>query len=380
MVARKDGDLVFITDNHILVDNIRPTRTIFCIQRTAEKIDVGEEDLIRANIASFGDDIGRTTNWITSMFDVQAKYEVGSPEYEILDYRIKCGELYQQNAIDKAKGIVSKPMPRSWYDYRAAKACDEARDADMEGGNLSVRIVADKKPYFMRYIYPTLMSEYNSYIKNTNIKCIREFRIELDQLLVIPRDERTDAQNTFLDYYYSRMPVGMNDCVMNRICKRFEAEFDGYIKKHASAEDFDYSILKDGSEYTMTQYRAIAKLYDKHNEMLREHMMARKRTRSTDDDSCERENIKRIFEEECAKVCSDSKQLCSIIVDLCYSRVGTQQFAWDVCGEEILDNIMQKNDYMIAYPVISEDGDITFAGRRFTMIKRRSRYARDYPE
>lgn len=97
MVARKDGDLVFITDNHILVDNIRPTRTIFCIQRTAEKIDVGEEDLIRANIASFGDDIGRTTNWITSMFDVQAKYEVGSPEYEILDYRIKCGQLYQQN-------------------------------------------------------------------------------------------------------------------------------------------------------------------------------------------------------------------------------------------------------------------------------------------
>ena len=97
--ADKDGDLVFLTDNKVLVGNIRREPTIFCVQRKGAKIDVTEEDLIRSNIASFGDDIGRTTNWITSMFDVQAQYEPGSPEYEALDYRIKCGQLYQQNAI-----------------------------------------------------------------------------------------------------------------------------------------------------------------------------------------------------------------------------------------------------------------------------------------
>lgn len=84
----------------MLVENIRPTRTIFCVQRKGAKIDVSEDDLISANIASFGDDIGRTTNWITSMFDVQAQYPEGSVEYETLEYRIKCGQLYQQNAID----------------------------------------------------------------------------------------------------------------------------------------------------------------------------------------------------------------------------------------------------------------------------------------
>lgn len=84
---------MFLTDNRILVDNIRPTYTIFCAQRSAQKKVVEEDDLVKANIASFGDDIGKVTNRITAMFDLQAQYEPGSEEYEILDYRIKCGQL-----------------------------------------------------------------------------------------------------------------------------------------------------------------------------------------------------------------------------------------------------------------------------------------------
>lgn len=45
----------------------------------------------------FGNEIGSTTNKITSMYDVRAGFPVGSLEYEILSYRIKCGQLYQQN-------------------------------------------------------------------------------------------------------------------------------------------------------------------------------------------------------------------------------------------------------------------------------------------
>lgn len=97
--ADKDGDLIFTTDNRVLVENIRKTPTIFCVQRNAAKKVVTEEDLIEANIASFGDDIGKTTNYITAMYDVQAMYSPGSIEYETLSYRIRCGQLYQQNCI-----------------------------------------------------------------------------------------------------------------------------------------------------------------------------------------------------------------------------------------------------------------------------------------
>lgn len=95
----KDGDLVMLTDNDVLVRNLVPSPALMCVQRKASKKIVTEEDSIQANIDSFGDDIGKTTNWITSMFDVQAKYKKGTREYDILDYRIKCGQLYQQNAI-----------------------------------------------------------------------------------------------------------------------------------------------------------------------------------------------------------------------------------------------------------------------------------------
>ena len=59
-----------------------------------------EELLVKANLASFGDDIGKTTNYITSMYDVQAQYEPGSVEYETLAYRIQSGQLFQQNCIN----------------------------------------------------------------------------------------------------------------------------------------------------------------------------------------------------------------------------------------------------------------------------------------
>ena len=52
-----------------------------------------QQGKIRANINSFGDDIGKITNRITSMFDVMAQFPEDSEEYRVLDYRIKCGQL-----------------------------------------------------------------------------------------------------------------------------------------------------------------------------------------------------------------------------------------------------------------------------------------------
>lgn len=95
-----DGDLVMLTDNLVLVNKLRPLPTLMCAQRRATKKISTEEDFIRSNIESFGNDIGQTTNWITSMFEVRAKFPKNSKEYEVLSYRIRCGQLYQQNAIN----------------------------------------------------------------------------------------------------------------------------------------------------------------------------------------------------------------------------------------------------------------------------------------
>lgn len=82
-----------LTDNSIIVNAIKDLPTLMCAQRKAKKVVPTEEDIIRSNIASFGDDIGKITNRITAMFEIQSQYSRDSKEYKTLDYRIKCGQL-----------------------------------------------------------------------------------------------------------------------------------------------------------------------------------------------------------------------------------------------------------------------------------------------
>ena len=101
-------------------------------------------------------------------------------------------------AIDKAKGIVCKPMPKAWYDRSANKLSDEPTEDEIRKREFNLRILADKKPYFMRYIYPELMRDYNTYMRNADVKCLREFRISLADLQALDADKLTDDQRDFL--------------------------------------------------------------------------------------------------------------------------------------------------------------------------------------
>lgn len=358
----KDGDLVMLTDNHILVNRLRELPSLMCVQRNAKKKVVTEEDAIQANIASFGDEIGKTTNWITSMFDVQAQFEKGSEEYEILDYRIKCGQLFQQNSIDKAKGIIAKPMPREWHDRHSVNTIE-----DPEMRRLYLKLVADRKPYFMRLIYPALMKQYNTYIKNTNKNALREFQMTIDEMLALPLSELSERQRDFLRYYNSRMPVGNNDCVMNRICRRFEREFDGYLGRHNADVEFDYTIMKSGVEYSRSQYNTILKLYEGYNKRLRNYAVFANYERVDEYESFSHMlEMRTEFVQECTKVCPNRFALCDIVLDICYKKSSTKRFAWEMCGDEIIENLLARNSGVLTYPALDPDGEIVFGGNRFT--------------
>ena len=354
-----DGDLVMLTDNKVLVNKLQPLPALMCAQRRATKRVPTEDDFIRSNIESFGNDIGQTTNWITSMFEVRARFEKDTKEYDTLSYRIRCGQLYQQNAIDKAKGIVCKPMPRLWYDRHAANKSED--DAKFQRN-----IVADKKPYFMRYIYPMLNKQYNTYIKNTDKNALREFQMTVAELQAIPKKDRTERQNEFLKYYDFRLPVGINPCVMNKICWRFEDEFDGHIGKHNSSIKFDYSIMRSEDEYSAKQFNSIKRLYEDYNKRLVNYAIFADYERIDDCDSFATLSVMNDeFRKECYKICPNANMLCNIILDICYTRSSTKRFAWNMCGSEIIHNLLIKNDNKISYPTLDCDGDIEFCGNKF---------------
>lgn len=254
-------------------------------------------------------------------------------------------------------------MPRYWHDKHAVNKLE-----DEEQRNFCRRIVADKKPYFMRYIYPDLARKYNTYIKNTDKKALREYQMTVAELQSLPADKLSDEQSDFLRYYEYRMPVGRNDCVMNKICRMFEANFDGYIARNGGDEPFDYQIMKSGQEYTPRQFDAIKQLYNEYNKRLRIYSVF---TDYEKIDKIESSStialMNQEFIKECAGICPNKKVLCDIVLDICYTRSGTKRFAWSMCGEEIIDNLLRKNNNTIAYPTLDENGTLEYCGNRFTV-------------
>jgi len=87
-----------LTDNPVLIRKHVEQPAIMCMQSRAEKKIVTEDDIVASNIASFGSDIGAITNRVTSMYEVQSRFPKDSEEYRVLDYRIRCGQLIQQDS------------------------------------------------------------------------------------------------------------------------------------------------------------------------------------------------------------------------------------------------------------------------------------------
>ena len=371
-----DGDLVFSTNNSVLIKNTKNDLPILCLQRTAKKLVITEDELIKSNKNSFGDEIGSTTNKITSMTDKKVLFNKDSKEYKTLDYRIRCGQLFQQNAIDKTKGIEAKPIPKEWYDSSVNKIkidkdgviIDNQDTIDIKLFNQT--IIANKKPYFMNYIYPSDMAVYKKYIQNSNKKCYMQFGISIENL--INKENKTEEENLFLNYYHKQIPSSMNDCVMNRICKLIEKTFDNYINNTKEIyPEFDYNILKSQNiEYDKSTYKKIYKLYEEYSLAIQDYMqLSRKNRYDSEEITIQKNILKQEFKKKCLMVCCNKYELCNILVDICYSNNKSKQFAWDICSDVITENLLKLNDNMITYLLKDKNGDIEFNGEYFIKKK-----------
>lgn len=361
-----DSDTNLVTDDPLLLRKTEKTPTIVCVQRTAQKKIVTEEDIIEANKLAFNDDIGAITNRATAMYNVIKNFDPGSEEWNELEYRIMCCQHYQQASIDRAKGIETKPMPKIWYTLKGAGNSDD-EESDNNQSDLNTRIVADKKPVFMRYIYPDDNKKFKQYNKDTNDKAMVKFAgDDIEQLE--KRENKTEEMQVFLDNYYRFMPMGINECTVNRICWMFEREFDGY--KLSIGSGFDYSVYKSPAEYTAQERNAIAEIYKSYVRATSD-FAAKADAERQDKDTVLESKEQRIeyFKKLCDKVCPSEETQANIMLDLCYGGKNTRScsFVWDLCGNQIIKNLLNHSGNNAAIPVMNENGNIEFCGNKFTM-------------
>ena len=56
--------------------------------------------------------------------------------------------------------------------------------------------------------------------------------------------------------------------------------------------------------------------------------------------------------EQCLSSCNNEKALTNILLELCYNSGGSKYVVWDLCGEQILKNLLEKNHNKYTFPSI----------------------------
>lgn len=133
--------------------------------------------------------------------------------------------------------------------------------------------------------------------------------------------------------------------------------------------EFDSSILKSDAEYSQEEFDAIKSVYDEYNKNMQIFL---KGIKKNDSDKTERDvvisQLKNEFSNMCYSICPNSSILANIVVDICYSSSKNKSFAWDVCGDEIFNNVLRNSGGKIQFPVKDDNGDIEFCGNMFSLF------------
>jgi hypothetical protein len=298
------------------------------------------------------------------MISLREQFAPDSEEYKRLTYRISTMMNYQQNAIDRIKGVVAKPVPNEWLNPRMFKIEDDDDEATIYEKQINANIAAETKPWFFIYRYSQLKSELDKYMKSVKSNCKIRFGKSLDDLYASA--EKSEEEQLFIYNYEKYMPVSRAPGTMNRVCWKIEDEFK--TTDVLPNVVFDYSILKSDAEYTQEEYDAIKQLYDEYNNTVQLFLKGIKRNDSLKE---ERDafmlQVTDEFSRECMDVCSSAEALTNILIDICYSSNKSKTFAWDIAGEQIFQNIVKNNNNTICYPVKDDNGDIDFCGNKFSL-------------
>jgi hypothetical protein len=204
------------------------------------------------------------------------------------------------------------------------------------------------------------------YTKNVDANAQLIFGKTLDELL--NAHERTEDEGLFVENYYKYVPVDFSPGVINRICWKIEDEFK--TKDVLPDIEFDYHILTSNATYTKTEFSAIEELYTDYIRTIRniKKQYAQKQNDVSDNDMVSDLFLARqTWKERCLEVCNNEKVLTNILLEVCYNSNNSKSMVWDICGEQIVANLLEKNNNTFKFPCRNENGTIEFDGELFSV-------------
>ena len=350
-----DGDILFTTNNSILIEKHRSLPALDCQQHKAPKMLPTEENISASNKRGFKNKVGSITNIGTSMLNLQSKFEMGSKEWDELEYRTICIQHFQQLSIDSVKGIKMTPMNMQWNNL---SQCLPNADDDEETAlnkEFNKRICAYRKPFFFIYRYNTTKAQYDAYVKRVDSKLKQKYHISLDELLF--SENLTEELIREREIYYNRCPVDMSPGTVNRIAWAVNKKFDDFDR--LPQVKFDKEIIKSGTKYTNNDFCKVRDVYNEYKASIVNLVKKTKTDEVNEDDDgvADKSIIDLIFRGRFYEACSNEKALCDILIDLLYDKPNAKGVVWDMCGDVIVDNLLSKTNYVVEYPEAVVDSD-----------------------
>ena len=369
-----DGDIVATTDNDVFLrcryDNLPITYT----KSTVDKEIINEDELYQADIQSFNSTIGQITNISTSFYELLAKFENDQDKKPYTDEiieRLKLIRKSQGDSIDKAKGIKIEPMPKHW----TRSVISLPKDESQERMDFCNEIVADRKPYFFRYLYPKENAKYLDYVRKHDENVQLLFGKTLDDLLnADPADLSADELKYLHEDYEKYIPLIDYNGRMNKICHYMENELKEIklSKSHTPTDVLDMMYSIRGREFEKQHIDLMNKFYFEYKNV-RKELKTKEFFNLDGETNIAIPNIsmycsvlrKSISE----KIKADIDYVTDLALYVCYeifpSR--TKSFVWDLFGNQIIRNLKKHKQSHIAIPVLDDSGEIEYLGNHYRL-------------
>ena len=354
------GDIVFTTNNKIMVDNSFGGNPITYQKKPTEKKFIDTKDLYKADLLSFDSKIGYITNCSTTLYGMLPLFEKDSKEYNTIMHRLKECRVAQGNEIDKAKGLIVKDFPKHWTEWQNPNKPNE--QFTKEEIELNNKLLIEKRPYFMRYLYPKYNQEYQLHNKKYEYLCYRLFGIHIEELLSLKN--KTEEQQKLADNYNKFNPLLETNCVMNNICRYMEKEVKEIkvnIKK--ASPDYIFNILYNPKKsITETEIEEMDKVYKKYIKS-----QSSKRVIQIPDSEEIIKPPEEITMNKLGYISEDIQKLANLAVYVNYVKYpnANKNFCWKIFSDGIMFNIYDNSRNKFTIPLEDSEGDIKYMGSKY---------------
>lgn len=381
-----DGDIVFSTDNDVIVNSIYPDRLpITYDKESAPPQKLNTVNMIKTDLNTFDCKIGQITNYSTRFFSMLCMYDRDSREYAELVERLKLLRRYIGDSIDAGKGVKTKPFPNEWKSWRRVpEEWDEEKKAEQWFLN---NLVEKRKPYFFIYIYPEVKKQYNDAKRSLNSECKKIFGCKFNELRA--KENLSQEERNFIRHYYEKLPVTKTPCIMNKIAWKIESlEFDYKYPKND-----EHTNIEIGEKLISGQYKIrkknlddLRQIFNYYKEYSKHHfskpwnklenfgaidMSSNYYVDEKDSNLIFMENVNEKFRVLVEELIPNERELADHLVRLAYfEKPEMKNFCWTFGGNGIIQNIMDKrnrNDIIYLPKYSNEENGTEYQGRYYTL-------------